>query len=103
MNIVYSSSDSYAPIAGVSLFSLLESNKESEEINIFIVDNHISDKNKDKFKKTCADFGRKLTFIPIADIEKLAGTSIDIGRWNISTFGRLFEWAEYETSSEKMY
>lgn len=29
--------------------------------------------------------------MPIADIEKLTGTSIDIGRWNISTFGRLFE------------
>lgn len=102
MNIVYSSSDSYAPIAGVSLFSLLESNKESEEINISIVDNHISDKNKDKFKKTCADFGRKLTFIPIADIEKLAGTSIDIGRWNISTFGRLFEASLLPESVEKV-
>lgn len=102
MNIVYSSSDSYAPIAGVSLFSLLESNKESEEINIFIVDNHISDKNKDKFKKTCADFGRKLTFIPIADIEKLVGTSIDIGRWNISTFGRLFEASLLPESVEKV-
>lgn len=102
MDIVYSSSDSYAPIAGVSLFSLLESNKESEEINIFIVDNHISDKNKDKFKKTCADFGRKLTFIPIADIEKLAGTSIDIGRWNISTFGRLFEASLLPESVEKV-
>lgn len=102
MNIVYSSSDSYAPIAGVSLFSLLESNKESEEINIYIIDNHISEKNKERFKKTCADFGRKLTFIPIADIEKLAGTSIDIGRWNISTFGRLFEASLLPESVEKV-
>ena len=102
MNIVYSSSDSYAPIAGVSLFSLLESNKESEEINIYIIDNHISEKNKTKFRKTCTDFGRKLTFIPISDIEKLAGTSIDIGRWNISTFGRLFEASLLPESVEKV-
>lgn len=91
MNVVYSSSDSYSPVAGVSLFSLLENNQSSDELNVYIIDNNISKKNKEKFVKTCNKFGRKLSFIPIADIEKLAGTTIDIGRWNISTFGRLFE------------
>lgn len=90
MNVVYSSSDSYSPVAGVSLFSLLENNQSSDELNVFIIDNNISDKNKEKFIKTCNKFGRKLTFIPIANIEKMAGTSIDTGRWNISTFARLF-------------
>ncbi len=91
MNVVYSSSDSYAPVAGVSLYSLLCNNKDTEELNIYIVDNNISSNNKEKFQKMCDEFGRKLTFVPIADIERLAGTSINIGRWNISTFGRLFE------------
>lgn len=91
MNIVYSSSDSYAPIAGVSLYSLLRNNTQCRELNVFIIENNISEKNKEKFTRLCADFSRPLYFIPIADIEKLAGTSIDIGRWNISTFGRLFE------------
>lgn len=90
MNIVYSSSDSYSPVAGVSLLSLLENNQSSEELNVYIIDNNISDKNKGKFIKTCNKFGRNLTFIPIANIEKMAGTSIDTGRWNISTFARLF-------------
>lgn len=90
MNIVYSSSDSYSAIAGVSLLSLLENNQAAEQLNVFIIDNNISDKNKEKFINTCNKFGRKLTFIPIANIEKLAGASIDTGRWNISTFARLF-------------
>lgn len=102
MNIVYSSSDSYAPVAGVSLYSLLINNKETEEINIFIVDNHISDENKEKFTKLCEDFKRSLTFIPIADIEKLSDTTIDIGRWNISTFGRLFEASLLPKAVEKV-
>ena len=102
MNIVYSSSDSYSPIAGVSLYSLLCSNKDSAELNVYIVDNHISKKNKDKFIDMCNQFGRPLIFIPIADIEKLAGTSIDIGRWNISTFGRLFEASLLPQSVEKV-
>ncbi|MEE0914415.1 MAG: glycosyltransferase family 8 protein [Ruminococcus sp.] len=102
MNVVYSSSDSYASVAGVSMYSLLCNNKSSKELNIYIVDNNISEKNKEKFRKMCSDFGRSLTFIPIADIEKLAGTKIDIGRWNISTFGRLFEASLLPDSVEKV-
>ncbi len=102
MNVVYSSSDSYASVAGVSLYSLLCNNKSVEELNIYIVDNSITEPNKDKFRKMCADFGRSITFIPIADIEKLAGTTIDIGRWNISTFGRLFEASLLPKSVEKV-
>lgn len=102
MNIVYSSSDLYAPIAGVSLYSLLVNNRSCAELNIFIVENQMSQENKDKFITMCANFGRELTFIPIADIERLAGTSIDIGRWNISTFGRLFEASLLPPSVEKV-
>ena len=90
MNIVYSSSDSYAPIMGVSLYSLLVNNRDCSEIDIYIIDNKISDENKRLVQKLCDDYGRRVSFIPIADIEKLTGTTIDVGRWNISTFGRLF-------------
>ncbi len=102
MNVVYSSSDSYASVAGVSLYSLLCNNKSVDELNVYIVDNSITEPNKEKFRKMCADFGRSITFIPIADIEKLAGTKIDIGRWNISTFGRLFEASLLPKSVEKV-
>lgn len=100
MNVVYSSSDSYSLVAGVSMYSLLVNNKQCKELNIFLIDNGISEKNKEKFQKMCDKFGRSLIFIPIVDIEKMTGTSIDIGRWNISTFARLFyasllpEWVE---------
>ncbi len=100
MNVVYSSSDSYTMVAGISMYSLLCNNKDAKELNIFMIDNQIKEENREMFRKMCADFGRSISFIPIADIEKLAGTSIDIGRWNISTFARLFyasllpEWVE---------
>ena len=41
MNVVYSSSDSYSLVAGVSMYSLLYNNKDSNEINIFMIDNGI--------------------------------------------------------------
>lgn len=102
MNIVYSSSDSYASVAGVSVYSLLCNNKSTKELNLYIVDNHISEANKKKFVDMCAEFGRSVTFVPISDIEKLAGTTINIGRWNISTFGRLFEASILPESVEKV-
>lgn len=90
MNVVYSSSDSYSMVAGISMYSLLVNNQQTENLNIFLIDNRITDANKAKFISMCKDFNREITFIPISDIEKLTGTTINIGRWNISTFARLF-------------
>lgn len=90
MNIVYSSSDSYAPIAGVSIYSLLCNHEDCDKLHLYIIDNQISLHNKHRLETLCAQFDRPVDFIPIADIERLVGKSIDIGRWNISTFGRLF-------------
>ena len=90
MDILYSSSDSYAFLTGISILSLLENNKDAEVINIYIMDNKISDENKNKLRETVCLFGRNINFVPMPDIKKLTGHDIQTGRWNISTFGRLF-------------
>lgn len=89
MNIVYSTSDLYAPLAGISLTSLLESNRDVPEIRIFILDNKIGEENREKLRKTCEKYRREIQFVPLTDI--LERISFDMKRWNISTFGRLFE------------
>lgn len=61
MNIVYSSSDSYAPIAGVSIMSLLHNNTDSESINIYMIDNSISAENKHRFEEMVGKYGRTIT------------------------------------------
>jgi len=90
MDILYSSSDSYAFLTGISLLSLLENNKKCEEINIYIMDNNISDKNKQKLTSMITNYGRKVSFVPMPDMKQLTGHQIETGRWNISTFGRLY-------------
>ena len=89
MNIVYSASDSYSPLAGISLLSLLMNNKHVNELNVYIVDNGISDENKSKLEKICNDYSRTLEFVSLPD--ELYNYNINIQKWNISTFGRLFE------------
>ena len=90
MDILYSSSDSYAFLTGISLLSLLENNKKCREIHIYIMDNKISAENKGKLMQVAADYCRDLLFVPMPDINKLTSQEIDTKRWNISTFGRLY-------------
>ena len=90
MDIVYSSSDSYCEIAGISILSLLEHNKNVDQINLYMIDNQISDENKSKLNDMISSFGRKITYLSSPDIEGRSATSINVGRWNISTFYRLF-------------
>ena len=90
MNIVYSSSDSYAEICGISLLSCLDNNRQEDEINVFIVDNNISIDNKKKLTEVCDKYCRKLVFISYIDLNAITHTKVYTGRWNIGTFFRLF-------------
>lgn len=90
MNIVYSSSDIYAEICGISLTSLFENNKDAKTITVYIINNNISDINKNKLLATAKQYNRELIFIEKIDLEKLTNTNIYVGRWNIGTFFRLY-------------
>ncbi len=90
MNIIYSSSDFFSQISGISVVSLFENNKDAEEINVYVIDNNISQINKEKHYQIAEKYGRNIVFLPKIDIEKECGFEFEIGRWNISTFFRLF-------------
>lgn len=90
MDILYSSSDSYAFLTGISILSLLDNNKNCDKIHIYIMDNHISSENKDKLVEVVNNYGRQVSFVPMPDMKELTGQEIDTRRWNISTFGRLY-------------
>lgn len=90
MNIVYSSSDSYSEICGISIVSLFENNKDVDYIRVFIVDNDISSVNKERLLNTAKKYSREIVFVPKVDLENMAHTSIYVGQWNIGTFFRLY-------------
>ena len=90
MNIVYASDNNYADVMGVSIVSLFENNKDSSEINLYIIDDNISESNKDKLICIAKKYSRKITFIPVLDIVKTAGVEIDVQTWSLSAFSRLF-------------
>lgn len=89
MNIVYSASDLYSTLAGISLTSVFENNKWADKIDVFIMDNGIGAKNKSKLLSLANKYKRNVYFFSLPD--SLLKANINIQRWNISTFGRLFE------------
>lgn len=64
MNVVYSSSDSYSMVAGISMYSLLENNQSVDELNIFLIENGMSQENKDKFTTMCQNLTVRLLLFP---------------------------------------
>ncbi len=90
MNIVYASSDSYAPICGVSLLSALAANEREENLRVYIVDNGICEENKRKLEQVGVRYKRNIVFLPPPNLEKEAQVHIKTGQWNIATFFRLF-------------
>ena len=72
MYVMYTSSDQYAPFMGVSMLSLLQSNRELETLEVFVMDNGISVQNKEKLTAVAKEYGRKLTFLSMDRLEQMA-------------------------------
>lgn len=100
MNVMYATDENYAEIAGISMESLLSSNKEIDEITIFIVEDGVTDESKDKLRQTTDKYGRNIVFIPKPDIRKLTGTELLTLRWSDSAFSRLYLDLVFENHKE---
>ena len=90
MNVAYSTSDLYSELAATSIASLLENSKGVDEINIYVIDIGISEKHRQDLLDLAALYGRHLEFLEDLNVEDIAHTKINVGRWHISTFSRLF-------------
>jgi len=63
LNILYQSNNNYAVVTGVSMTSLMENNKELDEINIYILNDDIHEENILKIKEICEKYKRNLYII----------------------------------------
>ena len=84
MTIVYVSDDNYAHILGISLLSLYSNNKEEPSVSVYIIDDGISQKNKDKLTVTAKRFGREIRFFKA----NLSTTINNMGKWPKNIFYR---------------
>lgn len=90
MNCVYTTSNSYAEITGISILSLLHNNSDVEQINVFVIDNQISEQNKKNLVTVARMYNRNLYFLDKPRFYEKLDFEMNTGRWHISTFFRLF-------------
>ena len=94
MNIVLASDDNYAPLLTISIVSFLENNSNDfNEINVFILNDGITDKNIEKIRTTLNKYNCNITFIKTKNIENLNSKIVSLERDNnasFTTYSRLF-------------
>ena len=76
MDILYQCDDNYAPFTGVSLYSLLENNKDLDTIRIFVINDSISPRNQELMRNCVTSYGRILIFIDAKEITDATGSNI---------------------------
>jgi lipopolysaccharide biosynthesis glycosyltransferase len=87
LNCAYSFMDNYAQHAGLSILSLFDNNKEADEINVYVLDNHIGEVNHRRLESIAAQYGRKIIFV---DLDKLSAKMDVDTHFCRSTYGKLF-------------
>lgn len=92
LNVVYHSSDLFASVLGTSMLSLLENNKSFDEIHIYIFENPLSSENKDKLSEIAKEYGRKLHFIEMPDVNELENLGLKDVRagWFFNSYMKLY-------------
>lgn len=94
--LVYSCSNEYSYLAGISLLSCLEHNPSLKNMTVLILDNEISDENKQKLSQVCEEYSVPIQFINVTSkIEKLIQEGMVTGHHSseglsYATYGRLF-------------
>lgn len=103
MNILYGCDDNYAPYTGISLTSLLENNKEEDQITIYLAAMDFSDDNKVRFGKLVETYNRKLVFIEVSQAKSMMDVYQCKG-WNgsIATWLRFFVLDQIQDKSGKL-
>ncbi|MBP1564501.1 MAG: glycosyltransferase family 8 protein [Oscillospiraceae bacterium] len=91
MHVVYASDDKFSEIMGISILSLLENNKDIEDISVYILDSAISESNKDKIESIFQKYNRKNPiWIKAVNISDKLKMNIEVDRGSLSQYARLF-------------
>ncbi|MDR3129313.1 MAG: glycosyltransferase family 8 protein [Tannerellaceae bacterium] len=90
MDIVYAGDDKFAWIMGVSMLSLMESNKRTERIHFHILDGGIENENRAKIVSMTEKYGRDCSFYPAKETVEQVMKGCKAPRGSLSMFSRLF-------------
>lgn len=90
ISVVYSSDNKFAEILGVSLVSLYENNTDFSNIDVYVIDENISEENKEKLQSIPANYNRNpISWLHCPNLNNLLNRNIATDRGSLSQFSRL--------------
>ena len=100
MNVMYASDDNYAWLMGISMISLFENNRDSEEVNVFLFGDNLSEDNEKILKDIAEKYDRQFMHI---DVEKVKIPDYIMSeRYPKSTYSRLFAYDLLPSNVKKL-
>lgn len=90
MDVIYSANDHYARHLAVSMYSLLDHNRQVEKLRVFILSSGIEGDSQQKLRSVAGQFQRELVLIDMGDLRRRFPCQVDTGGFDISAMGRLF-------------
>lgn len=104
LNILYLTDNNYATFAGVSITSMFENNKHIKEITVYLIDDHIGETNKEKFKVLAKKYNRELIFLDVSKgIERLKELGAPTYRNSYTTYLKLFAFDLLPDSVQRIF
>lgn len=89
MRVAYACDDNYIVHTGISLLSLLDHNKEVEDLKIYLISVNISKENINKIQTIVDEFVRELIVIPFKELSPNLKLS-NLGRHIETVYAKLF-------------
>lgn len=88
--VSYASDDNYSCYMGISIVSLFESNKDIDDIVVYVLDCGIGDSNRQKLMEVAEKYKRTIVFKAVDDL--VTGLKLNMGPRKISvvSYARLF-------------
>ena len=95
LNVVFAADNNYASFLSISLLSLLKHNENDfENINVYILDDVINNKNKQKIISLTENPSCSITFIETKKIDEMdfsvLGLTRNLNKSSLTTYARLF-------------
>ena len=87
LTICFASDDNYAPYMGMAILSVLKNAAPKDTFHFYILDNKISDKNKQKLDSLHQQYDFELSYLPL-DEKLFAKCDAKRANWTLSIFGR---------------
>lgn len=88
MNVLYTCDNNYIWLMGISVISLCENNKDMNNLNVYLLGEKISEKNKSLLRDIGKQYGRDIIVIDVPKFD--IPESVISARWPLSAFTRLF-------------